>query len=686
METSAPSLRRSKTQLRRIGSELRPFRGVALTVLGLALVFWAQFDLAGRHFSLITLLLLVAGAVLATAGAIVAGFRPLIVDVEARPVSQAAPRDWPRWRLLALPWIAVFTVMAYSLSEFGRFSVQGVIVWALAIVLLFVAWWQPAEMSGFSLWRSSVRAAARIRGRPLSLVAPIAAFLLVAGPAAFFRFKGLSGLPADAGSAEAGIGEYVKNVLDGQFWVYMPKGVGEGGLVYVTAGLVKVLKVSLDYSAIKVTSAIAGLLAVGVTYLLLKELFADRLIALIGALLMAVAHWPVTLSRSSFMAASAPLFAALTLLFLVRALKHNRMNDFLVCGLLAGAGLYFSEGLRALPFLILACLAVKFVAVLLSRRKSDLFPLLGRSALLGLMLLVVFAPMARAWYDHPKEYLWTLDAAAQTRNYDAAGRVVDNAKKLPLMFVWEGDAAYRSNIPKEPALDKGMAAFLVMGVVLAGVAWLRYRRGMFPYAAVAFAGLLAPSAFSLASPADNPSMTLSAGAIPLVFGFAAVPVALGLSAAARPFSQRTGLAVASVVLLGLTAGFAVFNYNWYFHDYRDSTERIAAPTVDVALAIDVVKSRDPRIQSVFVITREGWTDLSGVIFMLGQPDWIEGDPGLPETLAAPESGEAMLYVVPEGDSTSRERLKDTYPQGMSEWHEIRDSGMSFVLFTTLPAP
>ena len=295
--------------------------------------------------------------------------------------------------------------MAYSLSEFDRFSVQGVIVWALAIVLFLVVWWQPAELSGSSLWKSLTRSAAAVRQRPLSLAVPLAAFVLVAGLAVFFRFNGLNTLPADAGSPEASIGENVSNVLNGHFHVFMPQAVGEGGLVYATAGLVKFLGIPLDYNAIKITTAIAGLLTVGVSYLLLKELFANRLVALLGALLMAVAHWPVTLSRLSFTAAAAPLFAALTLLFLVRALKHNRMNDFLVCGLLAGIGLYFYESLRVLPLLIAVCLVLKFIAVLFSRRKRDVFPLLGRSTLLGLMSLIVFAPMARAWYDQPKDYL-----------------------------------------------------------------------------------------------------------------------------------------------------------------------------------------------------------------------------------------------------------------------------------------
>ena len=82
METSAPSLQRSKTQIRRISSELNPFRSALLITFGLALVFWAQFDLSAHHFSLKTLALLLLGVGLATGGALVAGYRPLVVDEE----------------------------------------------------------------------------------------------------------------------------------------------------------------------------------------------------------------------------------------------------------------------------------------------------------------------------------------------------------------------------------------------------------------------------------------------------------------------------------------------------------------------------------------------------------------------------------------------------------------------------
>ncbi len=690
METSAPTLRRSEALLRRTSSALRPYQTALLAAVGIALIFWAQFDLSARDFSLKTLVLLIVGASLTVGSAFAAGYRALGADEqEASPAARAAPRDWPRWRLLALPGAAVFTLMAYSLSEFDRFSIQGVIVWALAIVLFFAAWWQPTESATPSLWTKLCRYVAEARRQPLLPALSLGAFLLVGALAVFFRFHSLNGLPADATSLEADVAENVRGVLNGHSYVYMPSGVGEGAMVYATAGLVKLFGFSLDYSAMKVATAVVGVLAVGATYLLLTEFFANRLVALIGALFMAVAHWPVTLSRSSLSSASAPLLAALTLLFLVRALKHNRTNDFLLCGLAAGLGLYFYEGLRVLPFLIVACLALKFVAVLLSRRKREVFPLVGRSTLLGLMLLIVFAPMARAWYDQPDYYLRNVDShltGSEPRGYSGPTRLAGNVKNAFLMFAWQGDSAYRANIPGDPALDEGMAALLALGIAVAAVAWVRYRRGMFLYAAVALVALLMPSALSLAVPSENPSLARASGAIPLTFGFAALPVAFVISAATRHLSRRTGLAVMSVSVIGLAACFAVANYHWYFQDYSDTYRQAAPSSATVSNAIAVTKRENPAIDVVYLVAPPNWNDPPGIAMMLGQPTWLHSIFPLPETIGAPQAGRSDLYVLPDEDETSLNRLKQVFPQGISDWHHLDNSGKSFLLFTTSPPP
>jgi hypothetical protein len=187
-------------------------------------------------------------------------------------------------------------------------------------------------------------------------------------------------------------------------------------------------------------------------------------------------------------------------------------------------------------------------------------------------------------------------------------------------------------------------------------------------------------------PSENPSMVRASGAIPLTFGFAALPVAFVLSAAARPLSQKKGLVVGSLLMIGLTGAFALSSYHWYFHDYRDSSGRAALPTVKVATAIDDAVSRDPRIDRVYVVAFEGWTELRGIALILGQPDWIAGGSGLPETLEAPAPGISDLYVLVDRDSVSRDRLKQTYPRGISEWHNLDSTGRSFVLFTTSPPP
>jgi hypothetical protein len=466
----------------------------------------------------------------------------------------------------------------------------------------------------------------------------------------------------------------------------MPRRIGEGGQLYFTAGLVKFLGMPLDYNAIKATTAVAGMLAVGATYLLLREVFSDRLVAVVGALFMAVAHWPVTVSRLALTMGSAPLWAALVLLFLIRALKYNRTNDFLLCGLSAGLGLYFYQGFRAVPFLIAACLGVKILIALLRRDWKGGLGIVGRGLLLGTMLVIVFAPMARAWHDDPTYYMAAVRSRAtgegMDTEYNVLGRFARNVQNAFYMFNWRGDGNNQNNIPGRIALDQGMAAMLLVGAALAISAWLRSRRNLLPYLLLVFLAFLLPSALALAFPGENPSFGRTAGVIPLAFGFIALPVAFVLSTLWRAFSRRLGPAVASLALVGLMIPLAVSNYSWYFHDYSASYDSLSYPTSAVAEAVQEGMKNNRAIQTVFVIGYPGWLDPRGVRVELGEPDWLKGVYPLPDS---PPRG--ALYVLAPDDIESRQRLEAIYPDGHLQWHFGRwGEGDAFLLFTPTPSP
>jgi len=669
----------------RVEIQSKAIYAVAAALAGLAILFWAQRDLGGRHFSPWTLFLLLLGVAMVLAGAFATGFRSLI-GIDDEPTADAQPdslpREWHLWRLLMLGFSFIFMLMAFAMNDRNMFSPRGVIVWSMSIACFLIVWWQPSA-DGLRL-RERYR---RLRGvstpQVLQVLLSLGLLLTVFGVAAFFRLHDLGVLPQNPGRIEADIGDSVADILRGRTRIYFPGDIGEGGVLYLTAALVKLFDLPVDYNLLKLTSVVMGLLGIGATYLLLKEAFQSRLTAYLGALFMAIAHWPVTISRNALTMSAAPLFAALTLLFLLRALKHSRTNDFLLCALSAGFGLYFYQGLRVLPFLIVACLAIKFISLLIRLRWGESFALFGRSLLLGLMMLLVFTPMARTWHDHPAYYMETMRTRIQGQNveFNELGRFGHNLQNALWMFNWRGDSDNLQNIPLEPALGGVMGALLLAGAALALVGWLRYRRGPVPYLLLAFIAGLLPSALALALPGDNPDFGWTAAAMPLTFGVVALPVSFIVSRLSGALPPPAGWAAASLLAVGLTIPLAISNYHWYFDDYAKAYESVSAKTACMAQLIEGTKEADPAIEKVVFVGSPDWLDWRGVHFAMGRPDWLADmypfDPG-----KAMKDGGKILYVLNVDDTQSRGQLEELFPLGAAVWRT--DTECPAHLFVTKP--
>ncbi len=664
MET--PTL--DNTQIARAGHrflriERRSLLAAVAVVVGLGLLFWAQQDLGKRQFSTSTLVLMLLGGAVVFAGAlssdlsslIAAREEPVVVDAETRS------RRWSALRLLCLGLSLICTIGAFGLNDNNEFSGRGVVAWFLAIGFFLYVWWEP--MKGGRRLRERFRLASHVsRAELLRALAVGSLVIVVVGLAAFLRFYRLDWLPGDAGGIEADIGNDVREVVNGHFYIYFPRMIQEGSMLYLPAALVKFFHVALDYNVLKITSALAGVVGVGLTYLMLKEAFSSRLTAFVGALFMAVSFWPVTISRIALTLAVAPAFAALAMLFLLRALKYNRINDFLLCGLVAGFGLHFYIGMRVLPFLISACLGVKLVTLLWRQRWRESTALIGRGLLLGVMLVIVFAPMARTWHDQPEYYMHMTRVRSQgsaANDFNALGRFGHNLQNAVWMFNWRSDVSTLHNIPYRRSLDPVMGAFLLAGGAIAIGGWLFYRRGPFPYLLLGFIAFLLPSVLVLAFPGENPSAGRAAGVMPLTFGVVALPVSFVLSRIYRALSPPAGLAVSSLLLVGLMVPVTIYNYNWYFDDYHASYVSSAGPSSCLADLIRKEKGSDPSLQMVYFVGVGGWVDGGGLKLMLGQPDWIADSQTDKDSLS--KHARNSLYVLNVDDSKSRSQLSSFFP-------------------------
>ncbi len=133
----------------------------------------------------------------------------------------------------------------------------------------------------------------------------IGVFLSILAAAAFVRFVRLDAVPPGMTHDEAAFGAEAELVLAGERPLYFALGYGHEPLyAYLVAGVFMVLGRTLF--ALRVTSALCGLLVVLMTYLLARRMFGVR-VAWIAAAWMAVAFWPLSLSRQALRAITLPM-------------------------------------------------------------------------------------------------------------------------------------------------------------------------------------------------------------------------------------------------------------------------------------------------------------------------------------------------------------------------------------------
>nr|HID14396.1 hypothetical protein [Anaerolineae bacterium] len=332
---------------------------------------------------------------------------------ESRPLP-ALPREtqpWyrQRWRLLLLGVSAVATAVNVAYSWDDTFETVGGVAWVVSVGTFVAAFWERRRAKG------AVTAPLLARlgfGRAGWLLAwPTVAFLVVLVVGAIFRFWHLHHIPPEIAW------DHVEKLLDVRDVVerglrpsFFYRNTGrEPWQFYWTAALIWLTGLPVGFYALKLGTAIAGVLTLPGVCLMAREVY-GRWVGLWAAFFVAVACWPVLLSRIGLRFPFAPLASAWAFYFMLRGLRTGQRNDFLLLGLTLGVGLNGYTAFRAVPLAVVLCWAVVWLAV----RRSDLGRRLrlGNLALAVLAALLVFVPLGTFMLWKPRAFwgrsLWYL--------------------------------------------------------------------------------------------------------------------------------------------------------------------------------------------------------------------------------------------------------------------------------------
>jgi hypothetical protein len=305
--------------------------------------------------------------------------------------------------------------------------------------------------------------------------------LLIVALGAFLRLYRLGEVPPAFNFDEAAHAVDALDILSGHHFMFSPKLQGvESFFMYFTAGAFFLLGPSP--LAQRLVSALIGIATVGVTYLMVREIFHEEgerrrtWLAALTALGLATSFWHVNYSRIGLEVSMTPFFAALSFYFLWRGLRTGRALDYVLSGIWMGLNPYTHLPARFMPIPILLFFVIRWLLTLRSGKGQgrsawghawDSFRPLG---IVGIAALVTYAPMGVYFISHPDDFLGRSAITSifnpMMNEGDFWGTLWRSAWGTFGGFGFTSDKNWLANLPGKSILNPVLAVLFWLGVIL----------------------------------------------------------------------------------------------------------------------------------------------------------------------------------------------------------------------------
>lgn len=363
---------------------------------------------------------------------------------------------------------------------------------------------------------------------------------------------------------------------------------------YTAAGLMRLL--GEHVFTLRLTAAWVGLLTVAASYALGRELFrgrGGRTVAVVAAGLLATSFWHLLFSRLGFRAISQPLWQAITLWLLLRAVRHWLAGArpwplIVAAGVALGLAGHTYLAVRLFPLLLL------LAAVPLRKQIPQLWrPLLLFSG----VALLTLSPLLWYFATHPDAF-WVRIGQVGGDGLPLA----ESVWRSLLMFGWRGDPYWRFNWPDMPLLNPLWAVLGMVGMATAVAHW----RTADPLGRVRLLLLLLnplvmllPTA--LATNEIVPSNIRAIGLLPLLMYLPAWGTQRGADWLLGRFAPARLRALALLLFALLTAQGAATGW-LYFAQWGGRADLFYENDADLAAVADYLNGHMPTDQPVYVAT------------------------------------------------------------------------------------
>jgi hypothetical protein len=591
-------------------------------------------------------------------------------------------------RLIPLTLAAILGVSAFLAFGEGEFNAANTSLWLLSMALLVYSFWvrmpriqtrdenavSPAKVWTWGGVELKIQNFEIVRNKWLGS-GLLAAVIVIA---VFFRLNQLDEVPIEPFS------DHAEKILDiyeitslGNTNIFFERNTGrEAFQMYWSLLVLTVFNTGYTFFSLKLGTALLGILTLPFIYKLGKE-FGNARVALFALFLFGVASWPNIISRIGLRFPLYPLFAAATLLYLIRGLRTQNRNDFILAGLFLGLGLHGYSPFRIVPFLVVAAFLIYFLH---SKSGED-----RRRAFFWFLLVVVvsvfvFLPLLRYWIDHPDHFGYralTRLSSVETPLPGPAWQIfLSNMYNGLLMFNWDDGKIGTHSVTHRPALDMITGSLFLMGLIFVVVRYIRQRdwRDLLLLASVPI--LILPSVLSLAFPGENPALNRAGGASVTVF----VMAAMALDGLVTSFGSGMRRKVIAYGMTGiLFAGIAYSNYDLVFDQFSESFAAAHWNSSEMGAVITDFRNKYGQTDTVWIVPYPYWVDtrLPGIWAGVPDRDFAIWPDRFADSLAYPPP---KMFIYWNADTETERLLRELYPDGKVTRYTSASPGKDFFIF------
>jgi 4-amino-4-deoxy-L-arabinose transferase-like glycosyltransferase len=281
----------------------------------------------------------------------------------------------------------------------------------------------------------------------------IVAILIVAS---FLRLYALDSTPPGFYHDEAMNGNNALEALEtNQFkWFYSENNGREGLYVNIVAFSLKIF--GNESWAVRLVSALFGILTVLGLYFLVKELFRKERIALIASFLIATSFWHILFSRIAFRAIMAPMFLVWAFALIFMASRKKSWILAALGGFSFGLGFHTYIAFRIAPLLLI------FPFYLLFKKRQ--FKLI---AIFLLFAFIAGLPLGIYFLKNPQDFFGRTSQISVFSEESPIKALSVNVIKTLGMFFVVGDFNWRHNFAGYPALWWPVSILFLFGTIVA---------------------------------------------------------------------------------------------------------------------------------------------------------------------------------------------------------------------------